>query len=142
MKALTIKQPWASLIAHGVKDIENRTWKTKYRGRIYIHASSPRKFKVDLTDEQAKLIAPVLKSVFDGRMTFGAIIGEVDIVDCVINHPSIWAEKSETAKAGNQEFYKKGSVTWNWVLANAVLYDEPILNVKGKLSFWEWPNGE
>ena len=40
MKALTIKQPWASLIAHGVKDIENRTWKTKYRGKILIHAAA------------------------------------------------------------------------------------------------------
>ena len=40
MKALTIKQPWASLIASGIKDIENRTWKTHYRGKIYIHASS------------------------------------------------------------------------------------------------------
>lgn len=39
MKALSIKQPWASLIAQGIKDIENRTWKTSYRGRIYIHAS-------------------------------------------------------------------------------------------------------
>lgn len=39
MKALSIKQPWASLIAHGIKDIENITWKTQFRGRIFIHAS-------------------------------------------------------------------------------------------------------
>lgn len=39
MKALSIKQPWASLIAHGIKDIENRTWATKYRGKVLIHAS-------------------------------------------------------------------------------------------------------
>ena len=39
MKALSIKQPWASLIAHGIKDIENRTWRTHFRGKIYIHAS-------------------------------------------------------------------------------------------------------
>ena len=40
MKALSIKQPWASLIAKGIKDVENRTWKTKFRGKVYIHASS------------------------------------------------------------------------------------------------------
>ena len=34
MKALTIKQPWASLIVHGIKDIENRTWRTDYRGPL------------------------------------------------------------------------------------------------------------
>ncbi|RZK62259.1 MAG: ASCH domain-containing protein, partial [Pedobacter sp.] len=35
MKALSIKQPWATLISTGIKDIENRTWATKHRGRIY-----------------------------------------------------------------------------------------------------------
>ncbi len=43
MKAITIRQPWASLIAHGIKDIENRTWKCpeKYIGkRVLIHASA------------------------------------------------------------------------------------------------------
>lgn len=38
MKALTIRQPWASLIAAGVKTIETRSWSTKYRGRLAIHA--------------------------------------------------------------------------------------------------------
>jgi len=135
MKALTIKQPWASLIAHGIKDVENRTWKTNYRGRIYIHASTPRKFKVDLTDDQTRLALPVLQTAMEGTMAFGAIIGEVDIVDCVLNHPSIWAEKSMASK----DWQKEGNLyVYNWVLANPVLYDEPILEVKGKLSFWEF----
>ena len=38
MKAITIKQPFASLIAAGLKEYEFRTWKTKYRGEILIHA--------------------------------------------------------------------------------------------------------
>jgi hypothetical protein len=38
MKTLTIRQPWAELIARGKKDIEVRTWKTNYRGKIAIHA--------------------------------------------------------------------------------------------------------
>ena len=44
------------------------------------------------------------------------------ISDCVQNHPSVWAEKG----------------VWNWVLKDAVLFDKPIINVKGKLSFWEY----
>ena len=40
MKAITIKQPFASLIVEGIKDIENRTWKTNLRGRVLIHASA------------------------------------------------------------------------------------------------------
>ena len=68
---------------------------------------------------------------------FSAIIGEVEIIDCVINHPSIWAEKTEFAQSGNQRFYKDKPI-YNWVLENPVLYEKPILNVKGKLSFWEF----
>lgn len=39
MKALSIRQPWAWLIVHGGKNVENRTWHTKHRGRFAIHAS-------------------------------------------------------------------------------------------------------
>ena len=38
MKVITIKQPFATLIAEGLKEFEFRTWKTKYRGEILIHA--------------------------------------------------------------------------------------------------------
>ena len=39
MKTLSIRNPWAYLIAYGVKDVENRSWKTDYRGELLIHAS-------------------------------------------------------------------------------------------------------
>ncbi|MCP4687042.1 MAG: ASCH domain-containing protein, partial [Desulfobacterales bacterium] len=38
MKALSIRQPWAWLIANGYKDIENRSWRTSFRGEFLIHA--------------------------------------------------------------------------------------------------------
>lgn len=40
VKVLTVKQPWASLIVHGIKDIENRSWRTNFRGRVLIHSSA------------------------------------------------------------------------------------------------------
>ncbi|EGQ13669.1 ASCH domain-containing protein [Prevotella pallens] len=40
MKTLSVRQPWASLLVSGLKDIENRTWAPNYKGRILIHASS------------------------------------------------------------------------------------------------------
>lgn len=124
MKAITIKQPWASLIVHGIKNIENRSWRTNFRGRVLIHASGShgRKFSVDLTDAQSKAaFATIAKETMFGNMPFGSIIGSVEIVDCVQNHPSIWADKG----------------VYNWVLANPILFPEPI-PVKGKLSFWEY----
>lgn len=140
MKALSIKQPWASLIAHGIKDIENRTWKTNFRGRIYIHASAKKAGELPyiLNDTQGDF---VYYNESDGLKSHSeitsAIIGEVDIVDCVINHESIWAEKTSSRAFADQKHYFDKPI-YNWVLANAVLYDQPILNVKGKLSLWEF----
>ncbi|TDE53772.1 ASCH domain-containing protein [Flavobacterium sp. GT3P67] len=136
MKALSIKQPYASLIAHGIKDIENRTWQTHFRGRIFIHASA-KKVIVDFTTGQTAMIYGTDLFPDTGhnfaheKFPTSAIIGEVDIIDCVQDHPSIWAEKHNDIMG---EFIHKP--IWNWVLANAVLYEKPILKVKGKLSFW------
>lgn len=150
MKALSVKQPWASLIAHGIKPIENRTWKTNFRGRIYIHASGI----IDLffkgnnlafTPAQWLDILKVINIEDPAQKSklfvTSAIIGEVDIIDCVINHPSIWAEQMEYDVCENTGLHilRKGQKKiWNWVLDNAELYEEPILNVKGKLSFWDF----
>jgi len=199
MKALSIKQPWASLIAHGIKDIENRTWKTHFRGRIYIHSSAKDSGSLYelLNDKQIEAMSNHWTAAppFPDR-PLSAIIGEVDIIDCVMNHPSIWAEKTpfcpitglrffmdiedengkmvptyggpfdsytipfpdETCKGeyvrerfchdsdqwqGSENVSKLKGIPkdqkpiYNWVLANPILYDKPILNVKGKLSFWD-----
>lgn len=142
MKALSIKQPWASLIAHGIKDIENRTWRTHFRGKIYIHASAKPAtkgyYKMFLPDVFWNKLTEVEKNKFtDSFEVKSAIIGEVEIVDCVVNHHSIWAEKTEGSYVGDGVFVLSEKPIYNWVLANPVLYEKPIINVKGKLSFWE-----
>lgn len=81
MKALSIKQPYATLIAKGIKDVENRTWKTNFRGKIYIH-SSKQEVKENwgiLKGEQYKIVKSlVLENKLDyyfPDLPFGAIIG-------------------------------------------------------------------
>jgi hypothetical protein len=144
MKALSIKQPWASLIAHGIKDIENRTWKAHFRGRIFIHAcgkSNPKENIYSVLNQEQWEEANDKFSLGEfnpDNLEYSAIIGEVDIIDCVINYDSIWAEKSEGKFYDELFIHKQGlKPIYNWVLANPVLYEKPILNVKGKLSFWE-----
>jgi hypothetical protein len=84
VKLLSIRQPWASLIAHGIKDIENRTWRTAYRGPLLIHAS----LKVDCS------IADVRRSlgieVPDLRVPIGGIVGITNVIDCVEQYSSVW----------------------------------------------------
>ncbi len=144
MKAISIRQPWAYLIASGIKDIENRTWKCpeKYIGtRVLIHASAK-------TLDWDKLINYMTyigaldhftykwtRKWLEGLQT-GAIIGSVEIVECVLNHSSIWAEKTALPEQLDNK------CIWNWVLANPILFDEPILNVKGKLGFWDYEFSE
>lgn len=145
MKVLTVKQPWASFIAHGIKDIENRTWKTNFRGRVLIHAGQAlcRKsiFETLNFEQYSAFREKVGFSGLDFSEPKGAIIGSVEIVDCVINHPSVWAEKTKviTDHSDGVPTPCYDVITYNWVLANPVLFDEPIQGVKGKLSFWEYP---
>lgn len=128
MKALSIKQPWASLIAHGIKDVENRSRRTHFRGRIYIHASAQkdkRQFADRFTQAQALAWADLMESLAYGPSVqpLGAIIGEVDIIDCIEDSRSLWAEPG----------------SFHWVLSNPVLYPHPV-PCKGKLSFWDPPS--
>ena len=144
MITISIKQPFASLIVEDIKDIENRTWKLpeKYKGqRVLVHASagSGNKFKINLTDEQTiAAFGSISKNAIEGTFPFGAIIGSVEILDCVINHESIWAEKTEGVLVGHA-FYTKEETKpiYNWVLANPIKFDKPI-QAKGKLGFWDF----
>lgn len=71
MKALTVIQPYAELIARGVKPIENRRWPTAYRGPLAIHAGKNRSW----LDEGDALACP--------QMAFGAFVALATLVDCV-----------------------------------------------------------
>ena len=149
MKAISIKQPWASLIVHGIKDIENRTWvcPQKHIGhRVLVHASlkganfwdSP---AAELVDE---FLREISKSGTDwSDYPNEAIIGSVVFTDCVINHKSVWAEKTHMAKLGEYELpsclYPPYKPIYNWVASYPILFDKPI-PAKGKLSFWDYPN--
>ena len=150
MKTISLRQPWAYLICSGIKDIENRTWKCpqKYIGqRVLIHASGAKAQFNFLNAHYEKFRELNMRRWYDNDFYKSAIIGSVEIVDCVINHPSIWAEKTESIPTdvydisnGLPAYLGKynNNVVYNWVLANPILFEKPILNVNGKLGFWDY----
>ena len=83
MKVLTIKQPFASLIALKEKKIETRSWKTNYRGPLYIHAGK------STSDECLFSRRPFIDifKVHDinsfKELPFGEIIAKVNLIDCI-----------------------------------------------------------
>ena len=126
VKALTVKQPWASLIIRGGKDIENRDWRTNYTGIVAIHSSAKmsREDMEDACDLMRQFVPHFSANRFQqDRYGFptGAILGTVDIVGCVSQSDSPWF-------VGDYGF----------VLRNAVAFPEPI-PCKGALGLWRIP---
>ncbi|MGA2491891.1 MAG: ASCH domain-containing protein [Roseiarcus sp.] len=91
--ALSIRQPWAWAILYAGKDVENRSWPTRYRGRVLIHAGlsfegPAHEALLDCAEwaRDAGVRAPA--SLDD--LTRGGIVGEAEIVDCVESSASPW----------------------------------------------------
>lgn len=92
MKVLSVWEPYASLLAAGLKDVENRDWYTNHRGPLLIHASKTwEEEAVDwildrLEDTEMRNRLLIGKSAFP----LGGIVGVVNMIDCVTESDSEW----------------------------------------------------
>jgi activating signal cointegrator 1 len=157
MKVISLLQPWASLVVLGHKKIETRSWNTKYRGELLIHASASKKmakFFIDVEPFQG-----VFEKHFDwlipniDELPFGAIIGKVNLIDTfhtedaetIINHSEDLFEIINTKdnkafeKAVTKEiaFGDYSPNRYGWLLSNPIVFDNPI-PAKGMLGLWEF----
>ena len=124
MKVLTIRNPWAALIIEGHKQYEFRSWKTKYRGKILIHSG------MHLEKEMLDRFKD-----FSLEYVNGAIIGEAELVDCIL----VDEKFSQELRSRNPVVYGKSNHVENyaWKLENIKKYDRPI-PIKGKLGLWNY----
>lgn len=124
MKALTIRQPWASLIIFGYKTYEFRSWKTNYRGKILIHAG--------LGIDKNVLIR---FNKYNLEYTKGAIIGEADLEDIMVVDEQLKKEliKLNSLVYENSNYIEK----YAWKLTNIKMYKKPIY-IKGQLGLWNY----
>ena len=126
MKVLSIKEPWASLIMNGTKKIETRSWKTKYRGEIYIHASLS---KAKITKSE------VYELIKDMNFKCGYIICKCNLVDCIY----MTDEYVNDMKINHYEEYICGHYEvgrYAWIVEDVKVI-EPI-KTKGKLGLWNY----
>ncbi len=151
MKAITVRQPWASLIACGEKKIETRSWATKYRGPIAIHAGKGLHSEL----KQMCYSVPVATALgiqwysqqMEGRL-FGSIIAIADLVDCVKVVGPISLQLGDEKRivsglengmkiVGNElEFGDFSYGRYAWILANVRQIDP--VPAKGRQRIWEW----
>jgi hypothetical protein len=121
MKTITIKQPYASLIANGYKEYEFRSWKTSYRGELLIHAGISE-------DKQA------MKKFSHLNLDYpkSRVVAKVKLVDCI----PIDDKFNKELKALNNEVYgnkDRDGYAWKLELIEKIESDEII---KGKLGLW------
>lgn len=129
MKVLSFQQPWATLVAYGIKDVENRTWKPQVNpGRFLIHASK-KMTESAINQLPIEWAAPIVNHFSFGNLPpikewpNGAIIGYVTLDRIETKTDSVWDSGEEGFK---------------WILKDAYLFDEPIEGVKGKLHFFDY----
>lgn len=121
MKVLTLKQPWATLVAEGIKKYEFRSWKTNYRGKILIHAGTG-------IDKEELEKFKNLNLEFPSKR----ILAEVELEDCLELNDELNKKIIEEKNIAYGSKYRTG---YAWKLTNSkkINYDK---EVKGQLGLW------
>lgn len=144
MKVITIHQPWASLIAIGVKQIETRSWRTKYRGALAIHAGVSKEYDHLRCQnpfygclKAAGLIGTFRASPNSPAIhyPYGAVVATAEIFDCVpVEDVTFWPTSGLMYEACFGDF-EPGRFAW--LLKNVEMLKSPVPAI-GKQGLWEW----
>lgn len=131
MKVLSIRDPWATLIARGVKDVENRSWSTRYRGPLAIQVSQNYDMGAHLDPVAAAAFVDDdrVRKIKRDEMPRGVIIAVVDLVDC--HAPAQAVCRGLTPNGSRCSLWAQPG-TYHFRLENARMLAEPVPS-KGSL---------
>lgn len=132
MKVISLLEPWASLIKENVKHIETRSWKTNYRGELYIHAS-----KKSLTKRELKEYSNRIDLLNDTDFKYGYIIAKCKLVDCKKMDEELISKIKKNKKEYISGEYSVGR--YAWYLEDIEPLETPI-PAKGSLGMWNYDN--
>ena len=126
MKVLSIKEPFATLIKDGVKIYETRSWRTNYRGEIYIHASLSLS-KSERVESANKYLKSEIKP--------GFILCKCELVDCIPMTDEFIKYINKETSEYDYGLYSEGRYAWKLKVLEVL--NEPI-PAKGKLGIWNY----
>ncbi len=130
MFALSLKQPWAALLAHGLKTIEVRRWPTARRERILIHAAG-------VSDERPEAWSHVPPGVLPTARLVGGIIGAGDLIDCLA-YRNLAAFAADQPRHLNEVGWFEEPALYGFVFANLVVL--PYRRFPGWMRFFNVPD--
>lgn len=122
MKALSLLQPWAQLVMLGAKRHVARTWKTHYRGILFIHASPSREGRAHCAAEPCRsvLAAHGFESFYE--LPLGVLLGTVTLDDCLPTEQLLYDDPSHVLASFGD--FRPGISTW--LFSNPRLLQQPI----------------
>lgn len=135
MKAISLWQPWATLVAHELKHFETRSWYTSHRGPLAIHAAKRKA-------EMSELNKVIIKALMDigyyklSELPYGCVVCIAEMTDCVT-----------TESLANDFYFKSIAMTelhfgnfnagrWAWRFDGVCHVDN--VPAKGSQGFWDW----
>lgn len=126
-RAITLHPCWAWAVAHSTKRIENRSWPTKHRGLIYIHAGCGSVKREDRESLTRRLAHIGVDYPDESRFTRGALVAVAELYDC------IQLRESQLGAWGCSD-------SWHFLLRDVRPLAHPI-QMKGSLGIWRVPAG-
>jgi len=160
MTALSIRNPWAWAIIAGLKPVENRAWKTSFRGRIAVHTCGDLivgRDDIDVLERYEGILEPVAEALIARPADFARHLGRLVYLGpdealratvAALSRVPLREEPGyiigevdivDCVKGFDSPWALRGA--WQFVLANPAAYSEPI-PAKGKLNFWQWEKEE
>lgn len=144
MKALTLTQPWATLVAIGAKRIETRGWKTDYRGPLAIHAAkgwTEEMVKLSMRGEPFHSVLTAAGYPLFSLLPRACVVATCVLVDCrpITADSKEWGTNGVLWPLDDQEraFGDYAPGRYAWLLADVQPLAEPV-PARGALSLWEW----
>lgn len=145
MKAITLHQPWATLVALGFKKFETRSWPTKYRGELAIHAGKSQQYiGYTLTDgidvdgvQDISIAAYLVKHAPQAEFPLGSVLCIAELVNCIPMTFDFIHKQSRVERAFG--LWQVGRFAWELEVTKVFV---PPIPARGMQGLWDWSNAQ